>query len=164
MAAKRGVAWMAAAVLAGAGLVSFQGQPAEAAAASAVTCSSAWRLCSRPSSAGISRPRTGAGSRPSRPDSTIQAGARVLAERQRAFRLGQRGQGPPFSVLSSAKRKSSSRYLTQADASLATAMITQSDNNAASALWADVGRTWLQRFLNLAQMTHTVLGPGVTGG
>ena len=39
-------------------------------------------------------------------------------------------------------------------------MITQSDNNAASALWADVGRIWLQHFLDLAQMTHTVLGPG----
>ena len=58
------------------------------------------------------------------------------------------------------KAEAQHRYLTQAEASLATAMITQSDNNAASALWANVGRTWLQHFLNLAQMTHTVLGPG----
>jgi beta-lactamase class A len=38
-------------------------------------------------------------------------------------------------------------------------MITKSDNNAASALWADVGRSYLQRFLNLAQMRQTALGP-----
>jgi beta-lactamase class A len=39
-------------------------------------------------------------------------------------------------------------------------MITQSDNDAASALWAELGEHSLQHFLNLAQMTHTDLGPG----
>ena len=38
-------------------------------------------------------------------------------------------------------------------------MITESDNNAATTLWDDVGRPGLQRFLTAAQMTHTVLGP-----
>lgn len=52
------------------------------------------------------------------------------------------------------------RYLTSAEVSLTTAMITRSDNNAASALWAQVGRSSLQHFLNLARMTQTVLGPG----
>ena len=52
------------------------------------------------------------------------------------------------------------RYLTSAEVRLTTAMITQSDNNAASALWAEVGRSGLQHFLNLARMTETVLGPG----
>jgi hypothetical protein len=52
------------------------------------------------------------------------------------------------------------RFLTAREVSLARAMITRSDNNAASALWADVGRGWLQRFLNLARMSQTILGPG----
>jgi beta-lactamase class A len=52
------------------------------------------------------------------------------------------------------------RFLTGSEVSLARAMITRSDNNAASALWADVGRSSLQRFLNLAKMSQTILGPG----
>ncbi len=51
------------------------------------------------------------------------------------------------------------RYLTRTEAARARAMITRSDNAAASALWAEVGRRRLQHFLNLARMTHTVLGP-----
>lgn len=38
-------------------------------------------------------------------------------------------------------------------------MITRSDN-AASALWAKLGRSYLQHFLSLAGMRQTVLGPG----
>jgi hypothetical protein len=45
-------------------------------------------------------------------------------------------------------------------AALATAMITKSDNAAASTLWEQVGRWRLQHFLHLAKMTHTTLGPG----
>jgi hypothetical protein len=56
------------------------------------------------------------------------------------------------------------RYLTATEAVLATAMITRSDNRAASALWADVGRSHLQHFLNVAGMTHTYLGPGGVWG
>jgi beta-lactamase class A len=52
------------------------------------------------------------------------------------------------------------RGLSRNEVSLATAMITESDNNAASALWAEVGRSRLQHFLNLARMTETELGPG----
>jgi beta-lactamase class A len=52
------------------------------------------------------------------------------------------------------------RFLTGTEVSLARAMITRSDNNAASALWADVGRGSLQRLLNLAKMAQTFLGPG----
>ncbi len=51
------------------------------------------------------------------------------------------------------------RSLTSTEVSLTTAMITRSDNNAASALWARLGRGNLQHFLNLAKMTETVLGP-----
>jgi beta-lactamase class A len=42
----------------------------------------------------------------------------------------------------------------------ATLMITQSDNDAATDLWNEVGIRSLQRFLNLAAMTETELGPG----
>jgi beta-lactamase class A len=51
------------------------------------------------------------------------------------------------------------RHLTRTEEARAWAMITRSDNGAASALWAELGPGYLQRFLNLARMTHTVLGP-----
>jgi hypothetical protein len=52
------------------------------------------------------------------------------------------------------------RYLTQTEVNLSTAMIEWSDNNAATALWNEVGRSRLQHFLTLAKMTQTLLGPG----
>jgi beta-lactamase class A len=52
------------------------------------------------------------------------------------------------------------RYLTGTEAAWARAMITRSDNDAASALWAELGHTYIQHFLNLAAMKQTVLGPG----
>ncbi|WP_289008674.1 serine hydrolase, partial [uncultured Thermomonospora sp.] len=52
------------------------------------------------------------------------------------------------------------RALTSRERSLARAMITRSDNNATSTLWRSLGRTRLQRFLTLAGMTQTRLGPG----
>jgi Beta-lactamase enzyme family len=58
------------------------------------------------------------------------------------------------------KAEAQGRHLTAHEKSLAKSMITVSDNNAATALWNDVGRTWLQKFLNLASMHDTVLGPG----
>ncbi len=39
-------------------------------------------------------------------------------------------------------------------------MITQSDNHAASVLWAEVGRHAPQHLLDLAKMRATHLGPG----
>lgn len=51
------------------------------------------------------------------------------------------------------------RYLTSTEAARARAMITRSDNNAASALWAELGRRFLQHFLSLAAMKETDLGP-----
>jgi len=57
------------------------------------------------------------------------------------------------------KAEDQHRPLTSAEAVLARAMITRSDNDAASALWAQLGRRHLQRFLNLAGMAQTVLGP-----
>jgi beta-lactamase class A len=42
----------------------------------------------------------------------------------------------------------------------ATLMITQSDNDAATALWGEVGRSRLRRFLGLAKMDQTQLGRG----
>jgi hypothetical protein len=56
------------------------------------------------------------------------------------------------------------RSLTRSERALAWAMITRSDNGAASALWAETGRTWLQRFLERAGMTDTFLGPGGAWG
>ena len=53
------------------------------------------------------------------------------------------------------------RYLTNAEAAEADAMITRSDNDAASALWSELGRGYIQRFLNLAGMRHTA--PGLDG-
>jgi beta-lactamase class A len=50
------------------------------------------------------------------------------------------------------------RSLTAEQRKLATAMITLSDNNAASTLWAETGYPSLQHFLDLAGMTETVLG------
>ena len=52
------------------------------------------------------------------------------------------------------------RHLTASEAYLARLMITQSDNNAASALWAHVGRGRLEYFLGRAAMNETQLGPG----
>ncbi len=52
------------------------------------------------------------------------------------------------------------RSLTAEQKYLATEMITESDNDAASALWAQAGRPGLQHFLNLAGMLETQLGPG----
>ncbi|HTZ25102.1 MAG TPA: serine hydrolase [Streptosporangiaceae bacterium] len=52
------------------------------------------------------------------------------------------------------------RGLTAAQKELATEMITISDNDAASTLWAETGRPSLQHFLDLAKMNETVLGPG----
>ena len=65
-------------------------------------------------------------------------------------------------ILSALLRKAQERHrsLTQTEAALATEMITESDNDAASDLWADVGPYDLQHFLNLAHMTQTYLGPG----
>jgi beta-lactamase class A len=56
------------------------------------------------------------------------------------------------------------RSLTLRERALAWAMITRSDNGAASALWDEDGRVRLQRFLNAAGMTETVLGPGGAWG
>ena len=42
----------------------------------------------------------------------------------------------------------------------ATAMITESDNDAATDLWNDVGPAAMRQFLNLAKMTQTVPGTG----
>jgi len=58
------------------------------------------------------------------------------------------------------KRQQEHLSLTAAQKRLATAMITVSDNNAASTLWAQTGRPSLQHFLNLAGMLETQLGPG----
>jgi len=62
------------------------------------------------------------------------------------------------------KAQAEHRPLTRTERALAWAMITRSDNGAASALWARTGRAWLQHFLNLAGMTDTVLGPGAAWG
>jgi Beta-lactamase enzyme family len=57
------------------------------------------------------------------------------------------------------KAEDQHRYLTATEAAWARAMITRSDNGAASALWAELGRGYLQHFLDAAAMRHTSLGP-----
>ncbi len=54
-------------------------------------------------------------------------------------------------------KEDSPAKLTARQHALAWQMITQSNDNAASALWAEVGMTAMQRFLDKAGMTHTVL-------
>jgi beta-lactamase class A len=62
------------------------------------------------------------------------------------------------------KAQDQHRHLTATETAQARAMITRSDNDAASALWAEVGRSDLQHFLDLAGMTRTFLGPGDAWG
>jgi beta-lactamase class A len=50
------------------------------------------------------------------------------------------------------------RDLSPDQVTLTTEMITESSNSAATTLWDELGRRHLQRFLNLAKMTHTTLG------
>jgi hypothetical protein len=65
-------------------------------------------------------------------------------------------------ILSALLRKAQEQHrrLTPTEAALAAEMITESDNDAASDLWVDVGPHDLQHFLDLAHMTQTHLGPG----
>ncbi|MCX5133052.1 class A beta-lactamase-related serine hydrolase [Streptomyces sp. NBC_00340] len=57
--------------------------------------------------------------------------------------------------------KKHNRYLTSRETSLATAMITQSDNNATTSLWKQLGTTKVKGFLTAAGMTETK--PGADG-
>ncbi|UXY24522.1 class A beta-lactamase-related serine hydrolase [Streptomyces cynarae] len=57
--------------------------------------------------------------------------------------------------------KKHNRYLTSRENSLATAMITKSDNNATSTLWKQLGLTKIKGFLTAAGMTQTK--PGANG-
>ncbi|MBT2395434.1 serine hydrolase [Streptomyces sp. ISL-100] len=56
--------------------------------------------------------------------------------------------------------KKTNRYLTSREATLATDMITKSDNNATSTLWRQLGMTKIKGFLAAAGMTQTVPGTG----
>ncbi|CAL9301725.1 MULTISPECIES: serine hydrolase [unclassified Streptomyces] len=56
--------------------------------------------------------------------------------------------------------KKHNRYLTSTEQSLATAMITKSDNAATSTLWKQLGTTKIKGFLAAANMTATVPGSG----
>ncbi|WP_405685130.1 class A beta-lactamase-related serine hydrolase [Streptomyces sp. NBC_01387] len=60
--------------------------------------------------------------------------------------------------------KKHNRYLTARETSLATAMITKSDNNATSTLWKQLGATKVKGFLKAAGMTRTVPGSGTYWG
>ncbi|MFJ7153166.1 serine hydrolase [Streptomyces sp. NPDC100445] len=57
--------------------------------------------------------------------------------------------------------KKQNRYLTDTESTLATAMITESDNDATSKLWKQLGVAKIQGFLTAAGMTKTV--PGADG-
>ncbi|HEY6277365.1 MAG TPA: serine hydrolase [Streptosporangiaceae bacterium] len=69
-------------------------------------------------------------------------------------------------ILAALLRKANAQHrgLTPTEKALARLMITESDNNAASALWVDAGTYRLERFLHLAHMRATVLGPGGAWG
>ncbi|MFB7513047.1 serine hydrolase [Streptomyces sp. NPDC056144] len=56
--------------------------------------------------------------------------------------------------------KKTNRYLTSRETTLATAMITKSDNAATSTLWRQLGLTKIKGFLTAAGMTRTVPGTG----
>jgi beta-lactamase class A len=58
------------------------------------------------------------------------------------------------------KAEDQHRHLTATEAAQAKLMITESDDDAASDLWAELGRSYLQHFLDVAAMRHTWLGPG----
>jgi beta-lactamase class A len=62
------------------------------------------------------------------------------------------------------KRMEEHRSLSGHERQLATEMITESDNDAATDLWYDVGRAAMQHFLDLAKMTQTILGTGSAWG
>ena len=115
---------------------------------------------SRPGSAGISRRRGAAVSPPSRWRSTIRepgscAGSNSGWHFDSASVV-------KVTILGALLRKAQDqhRYLTRTEAARAWAMITRSDNDAASELWAELGHGYLRHFLHLAGMTRTVLGPG----
>jgi beta-lactamase class A len=57
------------------------------------------------------------------------------------------------------KAEDQHRQLTATEAAMARSMTTMSDNDAASDLWAELGRSYLQHFLDVAGMRHTWLGP-----
>ncbi|MFF6871206.1 serine hydrolase [Streptomyces sp. NPDC012450] len=56
--------------------------------------------------------------------------------------------------------KKTNRYLTSRESTLATAMITKSDNAATTSLWNQLGVTKVKGFLTAAGMTRTVPGSG----
>jgi beta-lactamase class A len=58
------------------------------------------------------------------------------------------------------KAEDQHRNLTATEAAQARLMITESDNDAASDLWAELGHSYLQHFLDVAEMRHTTLGSG----
>jgi beta-lactamase class A len=58
------------------------------------------------------------------------------------------------------KAEDQHRHLTATETAQAKLMITESDNDAASDLWAELGRSYLQHFLDVAGMRHTSLGSG----
>ena len=156
----RGSAWAASALLLGSAAVPFLAPAAGASTASAAVC----RSSSQPALA----------ARLTRDILAAQRG-RVSAV---AVGVDDPGMGmtcwlngsQPFdsasvvkvTILGALLRKAADqhRHLTRNESALATAMITRSDNNAASALWAELGRSYLRHFLNLAQMGQTALGPG----
>ncbi len=61
------------------------------------------------------------------------------------------------SILSALLRERGAKGLTAGEKRLATAMITKSDNDAATALWNATGRSAFTRFLSAAGMRHTTV-------
>ena len=163
MKRRRGLIAVVSAVLAGAALLAFPAWPANAAvsqvAASPAICSSS----SHPAvAARIGRDIQAA--RRGRVSTVAVAvddpGLGLVCWVSRFWRFDS-ASVVKVTILGALLRKAEDqhRYLTATEAAWARSMITRSDNNAASALWAELGRGYLQHFLNVAKMGHTSLGP-----
>jgi len=160
MKLSRGVRWVAAAALLGSALVPVWSLPAGAAVSAAAAAPGFCRSSSHPALA-------------ARLARDIQA-----ARRGRVSTVAVRVDDPrrglgcwlhsathfdsasvvKVTILGALLRKAldQHRFLTSTEAALASAMITRSDNNAASALWAELGRSYLRHFLNLAGMRQVI--------
>ena len=164
MKRRRGLTAVVGAALAGAALMAFPAGPAEAAAGPAAASSA---ICGSSSHSALAA-RIGRDIQAARRGRVSTVAVAVddpglgLVCWLNRFRPFDSASVVKVTILGALLRKAQEqhRFLTATEAARARAMITRSDNNAASALWAELGRRYLQHFLNVARMAHTALGPG----
>ena len=157
------MAGVSAAVLAAAALIAFPARPADAAVGRAAVSSA---LCRSSSHGALAARLTRAIQAARRGRLSVVAvevddpGAGLVCRLNSTWHFDS-ASVVKVTILGALLRKAQDqhRHLTRTEAALAWAMITRSDNDAASELWDELGHGYLQHFLHLAQMTHTVLGP-----